>query len=182
MLLHYCDHVHHGHHRRLPSRKESERRQKWIQVVSQHRLKLNPETDFFYICSKHFSQSQLKRNSNDSNKLTLKKDAVPDFFDTHAIDLLPWTEEMENDYQTEQMNEAGSTELVKIKKQLEQAEADHCIGMQNMKQKQIALKKLNKTLQIELREVKEKSRKLAETVENLKKKFECYTQRVIIQF
>lgn len=170
LLFNYC------YHCRLPSRIQTEKRQKWINVISEHRPKFDPETEYFYICFKHFSEGQLKKNAKN---LALKDDAVPDIFETEEIDVLPWTEEMENNFQPGQTEE---TDIEKIKTQLMQAKLAHEIEKQNLEQKLIALKKSKKDIQIKLQDEKKINSKLAEIVENIQKKFKGCTPQVSYSF
>lgn len=160
---------------RLPSRIENDRREKWIEAVSEHRHNFNPEINSFYICFKHFSESMMERK--DANKLVLKKDAVPNVFDGYEVDLLTWTGEMENSFQSEATE---LTELEKLKQKLQQAEADHDIQMQKMKLQQTALKEKNTKLHIELKEVTAEKQTIEDMLEKFQKKFEGCTPQVII--
>lgn len=139
---------------RLPSRSQQYRRQKWIDIISEHR-KFNPEIEYFHICYKHFSDGQLKSNTQ---KLALEADAVPDIFDTHEIDVIPWTDEADE-----------REEIQKLKNELYQLRLDCDIQKQSWELKLSRSNKEIVELTEQLKEERKKNTNLTNIVQDLEK-------------
>lgn len=94
-------------YRRLPPRSQPEIRKKWINAIAQHQ-QFNVQIEYFYICQKHFSAKNFRPNTV---KLTLDKNAVPDIFVPHEIEIIEWTEQSDELIQDPGHNEDKCAKL-----------------------------------------------------------------------
>lgn len=149
---------------RLPKRSQPEKREKWLQLISKHRI-FNPQIEFCMICINHFSENQLKQTKQNTSKRILKVNSEPDLLDqinlpdvsnevTEIVEMVQHVAE-EIEHVTEVVD---YSEVQKLKLEIERLKLNHDVEIQKYKQRLVAAmlkvdmaKQLKKELEAEQR-------------------------------